>query len=148
MKKKELEQNEVEERKKRLNAIYLHLRGLGKVHTKKEFAVGLLNTENMNRAMTAGDKKYLTDNLFEKIYRKYEEIFNEEFVLNGTGAMLRDDIKINAHENNYSNNVYSSIEVDKHIAGMIEIQKGLQEIIKEKDRQIGKLIDLLERKGQ
>lgn len=59
----------------KLNEIYEYLRSLGKVHTQKEFAEQVkISQTSMSSAFNVNED-YLTDNLLEKICKKYSDLF-------------------------------------------------------------------------
>jgi phage repressor protein C with HTH and peptisase S24 domain len=82
----------------KLNEAYEYLRSLGHFHTKKEFSAEIgFDKANLSSAFNGSDA-YLTDGLFEKICKRYPEIFNLEYFLTGEGEMLKDKSIHNAIE--------------------------------------------------
>lgn len=76
------------DRKYRLNMAYEYLHKNCGVHTKTEFAEALgLKRPGLYSAFN-GDEAYLTDKLFYRICKAYPDIFNIEYLLNGTGILL------------------------------------------------------------
>jgi len=65
----------------KLNEAYGKLVSQGKFRTQKDFATEIgFNEKNLSSAFN-GDKRYLTDGLFERICNKYPELFNIDYFL-------------------------------------------------------------------
>ena len=76
------------DRKYRLNMVYEYLHNNCGVHTKTEFAVALgLKRSGLYSAFN-GDEAYLTDKLFYRICKAYPDVFNIDYLLNGSGILL------------------------------------------------------------
>ena len=76
------------ERQKRLNEVYEHLRRYFGIHTKTGFAEAINYGRTSLSAAMNGDESYLTDNLFKTICDAYPGVFNLNYLLNGDGALL------------------------------------------------------------
>ena len=76
------------ERQKRLNEVYEHLRRYFGIHTKTGFAEALHYGRTSLSAAMNGDESYLTDNLFKNICEAYPHTFNLDYLLNGEGSLL------------------------------------------------------------
>lgn len=76
------------ERQKRLNEVYEHLRQYYGIHTKGQFAESVQFGRSSMSAALNGNEKYLTDSLFEGICRKYPGVFNLDYLLTGNGELL------------------------------------------------------------
>ena len=76
------------ERQKRLNEVYEHLRRHYGVHTKSQFAEILGYGRTSLSSALNGDEKYLTDKLFENICEAYRGVFNLDYLLTGNGYLL------------------------------------------------------------
>ena len=76
------------ERQKRLNEVYEHLRQYYGIHTKGQFAESVQFGRTSMSAALNGNEKYLTDSLFEGICRKYTGVFNLNYLLTGNGELL------------------------------------------------------------
>ncbi|OAV63349.1 hypothetical protein Barb6XT_03178 [Bacteroidales bacterium Barb6XT] len=93
-----------------------------------------------------GNVRYLTDSLLLRINEYFGSPFNKEWLLTGDGEML----KTNTQENNVATNGgIVGIQGSGHqitnndIAGIIELQKGYQDMIKKSQEQIDKLIEII-----
>lgn len=76
------------ERQKRLNEVYEHLRRYFGIHTKTGFAEAIHYGRTSLSAAMNGDDSYLTDNLFKNICEAYPKTFNLDYLLNGKGSLL------------------------------------------------------------
>lgn len=77
-------------KKERLEKVFEYLRGIGAIHTKKDFALAIKhNYTNVTSAFN-GNEAYLTDGLFEKI-TNFFPIINAEWLLTGEGEMLQSE---------------------------------------------------------
>jgi hypothetical protein len=81
-----------------------------------------------------------------KILSAYPEL-NKDWLLNGEGEMIKNNQRtgdisnstvVGANVNGSGNNI-----THNDIAGLIELQKGYQEMIKKKEEQIDKLLDII-----
>lgn len=97
---------------------------------------------------------WLARNTFDadKIFACCEGI-NGDWLLSGKGDMLHSEQKlsdisnstvIGANVSGHGNNITHNDE--NNIAGMIELQKGYQDMMRKKDEQIDRLLSLLEKK--
>jgi hypothetical protein len=135
----------------KLKEAYEYLRSLGKIHTKKDFALAIeFDKTNLSSAFS-GNENYLTDGLFKKICEKYPELFNPEYFLNDKGGML----KINTQENNVkTNSGIVGIQGNGHnitnndISAMIDLQKGYQSMMQKSQEQIDRLIGIIEQSNK
>lgn len=78
------------ERQKRLNQVYEHLRKNFGVHTKTQFAIAIQYGRTSMSAALNGKEEYLTDKLFRKICEAYD-IFNLNYLLTGEGSLLLEE---------------------------------------------------------
>ena len=76
------------ERQKRLNEVYEHLRKFYGIHTQSDFANALRKSRNAITLALNGDEKYLTDKLFKNICEAYKGVFNLNYLLTGEGSLL------------------------------------------------------------
>jgi transcriptional regulator with XRE-family HTH domain len=83
------------ERQKRLNEVYEHLRKFYGIHTQSDFANALRKSRNAITLALNGDEKYLTNKLFKNICEAYPGVFNLNYLLNGEGELLtpEEDVK-------------------------------------------------------
>lgn len=131
------------ERQKRLIEVYDHLRRYYGIHTKTGFAESLRYGRTSLSAAMNGDESYLTDNLFKNICEAYPDVFNLEYLLNGTGSLLtiREEVT-NEEIEKKINPPQPTSYADKLIAS-------LEKQIKDKDEQLAdkeRIIKLLEQK--
>lgn len=76
------------ERQKRLNEVYEHLRKFYGIHTQSDFANALRKSRNAITLALNGDEKYLTNKLFKNICEAYKGVFNLDYLLTGEGDLL------------------------------------------------------------
>ena len=76
------------ERQKRLNEVYEHLRKFYGIHTQSDFANALRKSRNAITLALNGDEKYLTDKLFKNICERYKGVFDLNYLLTGKGSLL------------------------------------------------------------
>lgn len=76
------------DRAKRLNEVYEFLHDNQNVHTKGDFADIMNYARAYISSALNGNEKYLTDKLFKSVCEKYPDIFNLDYLLNGTGELL------------------------------------------------------------
>ena len=83
------------ERQKRLNEVYEHLRKFYGIHTQSDFANALRKSRNAITLALNGDEKYLTDKLFKNICEAYKGVFDLNYLLTGEGDLLtlEEDVK-------------------------------------------------------
>lgn len=86
------------ERQKRLNEVYEHLRRHYGIHTKTGFAEAIHYGRTSLSAAMNGDESYLTDNLFKNICEAYPNVFNLEYLLDGTGQLLTIQEEVTSEE--------------------------------------------------
>lgn len=119
---------------------YLHL-GQGKFEKECGLANGYVNNI----------RKSITPEKLQQIALRYPEL-NTGWLMTGEGEMLRPEqnvsdvsgstvvgANVNGNGNNISNNDASNI------AGMIELQKGYQDMMKKSQEQIDRLLAVIER---
>ena len=76
------------EAKERLKNAYNYLRDHGKVHTQQDVANAMGTSKvNVSRAFRGNDK-YLTKSFFKRFNSAFNDIFNEEWLVNNKGDML------------------------------------------------------------
>ena len=92
------------ERQKRLNEVYEHLRKFYGIHTQSDFANALRKSRNAITLALNGDKKYLTDKLFKNICEAYKGVFDLNYLLTGDGQLLtiEEDVKSEDVEKTYN----------------------------------------------
>jgi hypothetical protein len=76
------------ERQKRLNEVYEHLRKFYGIHTQSDFANALRKSRNAITLALNGDEKYLTDKLFKNICEAYKGVFDLNYLLTGEGDLF------------------------------------------------------------
>jgi len=86
------------ERQKRLIAVYEHLRKYYGIHTKTGFAEALHYGRTSMSAAMNGDEKYLTDKLFKTICEAYKGVFNLNYLLTGEGDLLTLEEEVSTNE--------------------------------------------------
>lgn len=89
----------MEEKRERLLKAYEYLRSKGVVHTQNDVAerVGS-NRVNISNAFR-GQPKYLTERFLKRFNRAFDEIFNNTWLIDGEGEMLKAGIERNVETN-------------------------------------------------
>ena len=82
------------ERQKRLKEVYDYVRQNCSIHTKAGFAETVKYGRTSMSAAMNGNDGYLTDNLFVKICAAFPDTFNIDYLLNGNGNLLIDNVKL------------------------------------------------------
>ena len=92
------------ERQKRLNEVYEHLRKFYGIHTQSDFANALRKSRNAITLALNGDEKYLTDKLFKNICEAYKGVFDLNYLLTGEGDLLtlEEEVHNEEHEKLYN----------------------------------------------
>lgn len=129
------------ERQKRLNEVYEHLRRYFGIHTKTGFAESIHYGRTSLSAAMNGDESYLTDNLFKNICEAYPDVFDIDYLLNGTGQLLTIREEVTNEEFEKQFNPQQSY-ADELIASLKKQVKDKDEQLADKDR----IIKLLEQK--
>ena len=86
------------ERQKRLNEVYEHLRKFYGIHTQSDFANALRKSRNAITLALNGDEKYLTDKLFTTICEAYKGVFDLNYLLTGEGDLLTLEEEVSTNE--------------------------------------------------
>lgn len=86
------------ERQKRLNEVYEHLRKFYGIHTQSDFANALRKSRNAITLALNGDEKYLTDKLFKTICEAYKGVFDLNYLLTGEGSLLTIEEEVHSEE--------------------------------------------------
>ena len=129
------------ERQKRLNEVYEHLRRYFGIHTKTGFAEAIHYGRTSLSAAMNGDESYLTDNLFKNICEAYPYVFNIDYLLNGSGQLLTIQEEVSNEELEKQFNPQQSY-ADELIASLKKQVKDKDDQLADKDR----IIKLLEQK--
>lgn len=77
------------EMKDRLKKAFNYVRAKGMVSTQKELASMLKATQASISKALNGDSQYLTPSLMERFNSTFGSIFNENWLLDGSGEMLK-----------------------------------------------------------
>lgn len=129
------------ERQKRLKEVYDHLRKYFGVHTQTDFADAIKYSRPVISSALNGNEDYLTDKLFKNICEAYKDVFNIDYLLNGTGQLLTIQEEVANEELEKQFNPQPSY-ADELIAS-------LKKQVKDKDDQLAdkeRIIKLLEEK--
>ena len=127
------------ERQKRLNEVYEHLRKFYGIHTQSDFANALRKSRNAITLALNGDEKYHTDKLFKNICEAYKGVFDLNYLLTGEGDLLtlEEEVHNEEHEKLYNPQpIDQSSLVNAAIAAKDETIINLKERIKELQRTI------------
>lgn len=129
------------ERQKRLKEVYDHLRKYFGVHTQTDFADAIKYSRPVISSALNGNEDYLTDKLFKNICEAYPDVFNLEYLLNGTGQLLTIQEEVTNEELERQINPQPSY-ADELIASLKKQVKDKDDQLADKDR----IIKLLEQK--
>lgn len=72
----------------RLNEAYRHVFAFYGIDSKNKFAEAVKVQRTAMSAAMNGNIKYLTKNLFIKVCAAFPDVFNLEYLINGTGTLL------------------------------------------------------------
>lgn len=136
----------------RITEAIAYLKSKGKIHKQQDVAERMqADKSNVSRALS-GDEKYLTDNFLRRFNSAFGGMFNNEWLINGDGDMLKpvqnvSDISsstvvganVSGNGNNISHNDITNM------AGMIELQKGYQDMMRKSQEQIDRLLAIIEK---
>lgn len=89
------------DKQKRLQEVYDHLRNHHGIHTQTDFAQSVNYSRNAISLALNGNEGYLSDKLFRNICAAYPNIFNLDYLLTGKGDLLtvEEDVKSSRIEN-------------------------------------------------
>lgn len=137
-------------KKERLNLAYEYLKNQGKVHTQKDVAE-IMKTYSPNiSAALKGKENALTDSFLNRFNAAFGFLFNEEWLINGEGEMLKQTQNIG----NVSNSQLTGVNIkgqDIHINPdayntLLKIVENNQKSTEKFQEQIDRLITLLEKR--
>ena len=131
------------ERQKRLNEVYEHLRKFYGIHTQSDFANALRKSRNAITLALNGDEKYLTDKLFKNICEAYKGVFNLDYLLTGNGQLLTIQEEVKSEQIEKESNPQQPSSYAEKLTAPLEKQ------VKDKDDQLAdkdRIIKLLEQK--
>ena len=129
------------ERQKRLKEVYDHLRKYFGVHTQTDFADAIKYSRPVISSALNGNEDYLTDKLFKNICEAYPDVFDIDYLLNGTGQLLTIREEVTNEEFEKQFNPQQSY-ADELIASLKKQVKDKDDQLADKDR----IIKLLEQK--
>lgn len=118
-------------KKDRFIHAYEYLRAQGKVHTQKDVAETMqANYANVNFAF-GGNERYLTNKFLSRFNKAFNNIFNEEWLINGSEPMLSiSEESVNSTINNTDKKEISQYEMP-NVNEMIRVISLLSEQGKE-----------------
>ncbi len=76
-------------RGERFKEVYEYLCSIGRIEKQKELAQIIGCTESQLSKAFRGHKSHMTENLIRKVNSKFDNLFNENYILNGDGTLLR-----------------------------------------------------------
>lgn len=129
----------------RLKRILQYLQSTKRIKTQKDFAKEVKCTPSQISKALKGREKDMTPNLMQKVYLAYSDIFNVEYVVNGIGPMVKNEIETNhTDEDNPQTDVQEETHIGKYnwkgiIQNYQETIRRKEELIKEKDDKIESL---------
>lgn len=78
-----------------LNSIYRYLVSIGAIKTHQDIADALKASKSSISSAFNGNERYLTQKLLFRINNAFGQIFNEDWLMNGVGEMLKLEISSN-----------------------------------------------------
>lgn len=123
------------ERQKRLKEVYDHLRKYFGVHTQTDFADAIKYSRPVISSALNGNEDYLTDKLFKNICEAYPDVFDIDYLLNGTGQLLTIREEVTTQELEKQFNPQQSY-ADELIASLKKQVKDKDEQLADKERTI------------
>ncbi|MBR4533929.1 MAG: hypothetical protein IKO85_05235 [Bacteroidaceae bacterium] len=119
-------------KKERINAAFGYLRENGIVRTQKELADKIGSTSPNVSSALKGVESVLTDSFLRRFYAAFSTSFNEEWIMEGVGDMLKSQPRTEQDE----------------ISRMLSLLESAQETIRKRDEQIDRLLTLLEKETE
>lgn len=140
------------ERKERLKEAFEYLRGKGEVHTQADIADKMKASRPNVSSAFKGDAKCLTDKFLARFNHAFGQIFNEEWLLQGEGEMLRASVVQTGNGNNNQqgngNSYNSSSALDKALDNISEQMKLIENAQRQTDKaqeQADRLLAIIEK---
>lgn len=132
------------DKKERINAAFVYLKRNGVIKKQKDLAAALKSTPaNVSYALS-GNEKYLTDNFIVRFSIAFKHIFNIEWIIDGTGEMLRNEESssniINITQNKSSN---GSVSGNNNIVGARANLEKENELLKQQIADLRKMVETL-----
>lgn len=93
-----MEQKDLE-RGKRLKEVFNYLIEKGQVSTQKDFADKIGCTPGQISKAMKGLQGQITDSLIRKVYAKFADLFNEKYLLEGKGSLLKESVNADVSTN-------------------------------------------------
>lgn len=81
----------ITERRNRIQNVFSYMRGCGMAKTQTDIAERMKASRSNVSAALNGDEKFLTDNFLRRLNKAYGGLFNDEWLISGTGNMLASD---------------------------------------------------------
>lgn len=138
------------ERNERLKEAFDYLRSKGEVHTQADIADRMNASRPNISSAFKGDAKCLTDKFLIRFNKAFRDIFNEEWLLQGKGEMLRPAVVQIGDNNNQQgdNSVYNSTSaLEKaldNLAEQIQLTKNAQRQTDKAQEQMDRLLAIIE----
>lgn len=120
---------------KDLEAVYNHLKSMGECHTQKEFA-DIIGQSPENVSKKLGTLNPVMPKTVYKIKEKYSHVFNESWIMNGEGDMLKPVLKPE---------VYKAMSAEEERDYMIRMNEWLRKQLDDEREEKRKLIERIER---
>lgn len=138
-----------EKRKIRIGQAFEYLRSIGQAHIQQDVANKMkIGKATVSRAF-GGNEKYLTDKFIHRFNMTYDNMFNEEWLLEGKGEMLKSGINQTSHGDN-SPNIncsdynYSFASLDKALDEISEMRKALTDALSVNQKHTDRLLSIIE----
>lgn len=139
----------VGKREERLVAAYDYLKSKGMAHKQQDIAEAMnTNKSNISHALN-GDQRFLTDSFLRRFNAAYGNIFNDKWLVEGTGEMLKSNFSLSVgnHSPNAGFGNTANANTEAFIAE-IAAQRGLTEAAQRQtakaQEQIDRLLGIIE----
>ena len=121
------------DKKERFNAAFNYLKDKGLIKTQKDLADRIGSTSPNVSSALKGVDSVLTDRFLERFCLAFSDVFNDGWILNGTGEMLK---------------CVSPPLDTSEVSRLLSLLESTQETLRKRDEQIDRLISLLEKETE
>ncbi|MDR1340133.1 MAG: helix-turn-helix transcriptional regulator [Prevotellaceae bacterium] len=133
--------------RKRFKEVFSKLKQENYIKGVDDFAKKI-NIHQSNLSKVFSDERNVSQSMLNNLFREFS-IVNKEYIYGESREILRNDQEIGDVSNStvVGANIHGNGITISHndFAGMIELQKGYQEVIKKNQEQMDKLIDIIEK---
>lgn len=139
------------DREQRLNEVYNYLHDHHGIHSKGDFADIIGYARAYVSSALNGNKKYLTDSLFQNVYKSFPGMFDLNYLLKGEGSLLTPEeedameaAKVMSNQSDINQTIKNILEMQKIAVSALErqneeLKQRYQKELEEKDARIAEL---------